>query len=293
MAISVFFVSFWFTLSGSLFIIYSILVQMITRQAQISAAASIIIHVLTLLIFAGVRLYTDRSIEDNVPVTFLGEQKLRPLRRSIAVRPMISLDGSLRNHSPQQYAVRPDYRPSVEFYVSATERPLSGIKSTGQEVLRDKDIERPSVELDERLPSPMVIEVRKNPHSQESQIQPRIFAGHDLLEDIIPRQPKPGMSLTKDVLRKFAEAVRREIESRKKYPIAAQRIGIEGRTGIRMTILKDGRLEKVEVVKSSGYEILDRAALQSVLDAAPFPPIPEEMGRDEIQMSIHLVFKIT
>jgi len=266
---------------------------MITRQAQISAAASIIIHILVLLIFAGVKLYTDWSIEDNVPVTFLGEQKLAPLRRSIPIRPMISLDKSSRRHSPEEYTARPEYRSSTEFYIGTPEREYSAVKSIGQEVFRDNDIERPSVELKERLPSPMTIEVRKEPHLRESQTQPRIFGGHNLLGDIASPKTTPGVNVTDDVLQRFAEAVRRKIESRKKYPVAAQRIGIEGRTGIKMTILKDGRLEKVEIVKSSGYEILDRAALQSILDAAPFPPIPEEMKQDEIQMSIHLVFKIT
>ena len=60
-----------------------------------------------------------------------------------------------------------------------------------------------------------------------------------------------------------------------------------------MTILKNGKLEKVEIVESSGYEILDRAALRSVRRATPFPPIPEDAGRDKVQLSIYLVFEIT
>ena len=265
---------------------------MITRRAQISAAASIILHILTLLILAGVKLYTDRSIESSIPVTFLGEQKTTPLRRLIPIRPMISLDRSFRHRSPE-HTIRPEYRSSVEFYVSAPERAFSEVKSVGQEVFWNMNIQRPSVELQERLSSPMAIDRLKKPRLQEVQTQSRISREHDLLRDIVPAQVKPRVSVTDDVLQRFAEAVRRKIESKKRYPMAAQKVGIEGRTGVRMTILKDGRLEKVEIVKPSGYEILDRAALQSVRDAAPFPPIPKEMGRDEIQMSIHLVFKIT
>jgi protein TonB len=266
---------------------------MITRQAQISAAASIIVHIAALLIFAGVKLYKDWGIEDSVPVTFVGEQKTIPLRRSIPIRPMISLDKSPQRDSPEQYTVRPEYRSSAEFYVSAPESVPSAVESIGQEVFRDTGIQRPSVGLRERLSSPMAIELRKEPHLRESQMQPRISGGYDFLRDMVLAHTKLSASVTDDVLQSFAEAVRRKIESKKRYPIAAQRVGIEGRTGIKMTILKDGRLQKVEIVKPSGYEILDRAALQSVRDAAPFPPIPKEMGRDEIQMSIHLVFKIT
>jgi TonB family protein len=264
-----------------------------TREAQISTVASIILHVLALLILAAVKLYTDRSMEDNVPVTFLGEQRTIPLRRSIPTRPMVSLDESLQRHSPEQHTARPSYRSSVGSHVSAPERVFSAVKSIGQEVFRDTGIQRPRVDLQEPMSNPMGAELLKEPHLRGVQIQPRISGGHDLLADIVPAQAEPGVGAFDDVLQRFAEAVRGKIESMKKYPIAAQKAGIEGRTGVKMTILKDGRLEKVEIVKPSGYEVLDRAALQSVRDAAPFPPIPQEMGWDEIEMSIDLVFQIT
>ena len=60
-----------------------------------------------------------------------------------------------------------------------------------------------------------------------------------------------------------------------------------------MTILKDGRLEKAEITKSSGYEILDNAALQSVRNAEPFPPIPEEAKLGNVEVSIRLVFTLS
>ena len=62
---------------------------------------------------------------------------------------------------------------------------------------------------------------------------------------------------------------------------------------VRITILKDGRLEKVEIAESSGYEILDNAALQTVREAAPFPPIPEEAKLDKVNVSVGLVFRLT
>jgi len=36
----------------------------------------------------------------------------------------------------------------------------------------------------------------------------------------------------------------------------------------------DGRLEEVEVVRSSGSQVLDEASLETVRNAAPFPPMP-------------------
>ena len=262
-------------------------------RSHISAMASLALHILVFLIFAGVKLYTNESIEDNIPVTFISEQKTAPLRRSSPVRPMISPDKSPLNHSPERYAVHPEYRASVEFYVSKQERVFSEVESVGQEIFQDTDIQKPSVQSQKRLSAPMTVDLLNEPHLRGIQVQPRIFDGRDLFEEAIPTQPKPDMHLVEDVLQRYFSAVRRKIESEKKYPIAAQNSGIEGRAGVEMTILKDGRLEKVEITESSGYEILDRAALQSVNNAAPFPPIPEAAKRDKIEIRIYLVFKLS
>ncbi len=263
-----------------------------TRQTQISTAVSIILHVLALFIFAGVKIYTDRNVKSSMPVTFVDEQKTEPLRRSVSVRPMISLDKSPRNPAPEQYVVRPERRSSVEFYVSPTEEVFSAVDETGQELFQDTGIQRPAVELQGRSSDPIIAEVPEESSARGPEVQSRISGGHELLKDAAA-PAKPDIDLTGDALQNFARAVRRKIESSKKYPVSAQTAEIEGRAGVRMTIMKDGRLKKVEIMKSSGYEILDRAALKSVRDAAPFPPIPQKVKRDELEMSITLVFKIT
>ena len=266
---------------------------MMAKQLQISAVVSITLHILVLIIFAGVRIYTDRNIANSMPVTFVTVQKEKPLRRSPVVRPMISPGETPQRHSPEQYTVHPERRSSVEFYVSIDTQVFSAARSVGQEVFHDAGLQRPAVELRGHLSGPTVSEIPEDSRLSETRMPSRISGGHELLSDAAPAPAKPDMDVTGDVFQSFARAVRRKIESSKNYPTAAQTAGIEGRTGVRMTILKDGRLEKVEITESSGYEILDKAALQSVRSAAPFPPIPEKARRDEIQMSITLVFRIT
>ena len=264
-----------------------------TRQLKISTVVSITLHILVLIILAGMRTYTDRNIANSMPVTFVSVQKEKPLRRSPVVRPMISVSETPQRLSPEQYIISPERRSSVESYVSIDTQVFSAAKSAGQEVFHDTGIQRPVVELPERLSSLTGGQIPEDPQPGVQQIPSRISGGHELLDDVAPAQAKPDIDVVGNVLQNFARVVRRKIESSKKYPIAAQTAGIQGRAGVRMTILKDGRLGKVEITKSSGYEILDKAALQSVRSAAPFPPIPKKTGRDEIQMSITLVFRIT
>lgn len=264
-----------------------------TRQMQISIIISILLHILVLLTFAGVKIYTEGDTEDSMSVTFVSPQKTKPLQRSVSVRPRISLSKSPQSLHPEQYAVHPEYRSPVESYVIIPEETFSAVGSAGQEVFHDTGVKRPAVELRGHLSSPISTGVPEGSSPWGPQIPSRISGGHELLSDAAPAPARPDVEVTGDVLQSFARSVRRMIEANKKYPTAAQAAGIEGRTSVRMVILKDGRLGKVEIVRSSGYEILDKAALQSVREAAPFPPIPEKTRREEIHISVTLIFKIT
>jgi protein TonB len=124
-------------------------------------------------------------------------------------------------------------------------------------------------------------------------IVPPIIAGHDLIES--PELPTLDLDVTtnSEALRRFLTTVRRKIESEKKYPVIARNTGIEGRVGVIISILKDGQLEKAEVLESSGYEVLDKAALGSVRNASPFPAIPKESKRDKLELRVYLVFELS
>jgi len=263
------------------------------RRIYISIAASLALHIFAFLTFAGMKIYRDLRVEDSVPVEFVAEQEVKSPRRSFLVRPMISLDKSAKNRPPERNFIRADYDLSAEVYFVAPEREFSSVKGLEREVFLDTEIQRPDVEYENRASVPMKTELLKEPHLRGIQVQPRIYQGSDLLSDVEQAQAKPDMARTEDALQKFAAVVRKKIESQKRYPEAAQTSGIEGRARVKVTILRDGKLENAEIIESSGYEILDKAALQSVQDAAPFPPIPEALKRDTIQMSIRLNFRLS
>jgi protein TonB len=48
------------------------------------------------------------------------------------------------------------------------------------------------------------------------------------------------------------------------YPHSARRRGIEGRVLVRAEVLADGRCNRVELKKTSGFDPLDQAALEAV-----------------------------
>ncbi|HCA27391.1 MAG TPA: hypothetical protein DEP05_07115 [Betaproteobacteria bacterium] len=87
---------------------------------------------------------------------------------------------------------------------------------------------------------------------------------------------------------RYIHAVRLQIERRKRYPALARELDVGGRVGIAYTIDRSGRLIAAAVVKSSGSDILDKAALRAVRTAL-FPPMPKGAWRG----SPHKQFKTT
>ncbi|MCZ7625697.1 MAG: energy transducer TonB [Candidatus Methylomirabilis sp.] len=56
-----------------------------------------------------------------------------------------------------------------------------------------------------------------------------------------------------------------------KYPLTAREKGYEGTVFLRVLVRVDGRVERLTVDRSSGYEMLDRAAVDAVREWAFFP----------------------
>lgn len=88
----------------------------------------------------------------------------------------------------------------------------------------------------------------------------------------------------------FTGKVRQRIASAKYYPRVARRRGMEGQPVIAFTLDKEGRLTKVDLAQTSGYQLLDQAALEAVHRAAPYPEIPAELNMDIIQFKLPISF---
>ncbi len=61
------------------------------------------------------------------------------------------------------------------------------------------------------------------------------------------------------------------------YPEASVRYGLYGSLRLLVVVRQDGSLEDVRVLASSGYAVLDEAAIKTVRMAAPFAPFPAEL----------------
>ncbi len=69
------------------------------------------------------------------------------------------------------------------------------------------------------------------------------------------------------------ELIGKAIERVKTYPVLARRRGIEGTVYVGFRIGPEGDPMEIEILKSSGHNILDTATLNVVKKAAPYPYI--------------------
>ncbi|MEK7841544.1 MAG: energy transducer TonB, partial [Deltaproteobacteria bacterium] len=76
----------------------------------------------------------------------------------------------------------------------------------------------------------------------------------------------------------YFEGLKAKIYHEWEYPDTAAREGWAGRLFVHFVILKDGTLEDITLIRSSGYPMLDNAAISAIRLAAPFYPFQKSFG---------------
>ncbi|WP_163328394.1 energy transducer TonB [Desulfurobacterium thermolithotrophum] len=90
---------------------------------------------------------------------------------------------------------------------------------------------------------------------------------------------------------KYIGLIIEEIEKKKFYPRLAKRFGIEGKVILKIVIDRKGNLESVNIVKTSGSKILDKAALKLIKNCK-FPPLPPEYQKDDFEVEIPIRYEL-
>ncbi len=94
-----------------------------------------------------------------------------------------------------------------------------------------------------------------------------------------------GTNKTASVDGDVVNTIRAAIEKAKSYPPLARKRGLEGTATTEFTIHGRGSPENIRIVRSSGSDILDNAAKNTVLRASPFPQVS---GSVEVPITFRL-----
>jgi len=93
---------------------------------------------------------------------------------------------------------------------------------------------------------------------------------------------------------RFAQDVRARIEKKKIFPDTARDLGMSGNVEIVYLLDRAGKLLKAEIAVSSGYPLLDQAAIRAVRSAS-YAAFPEDawVGEKQKEFRTKLIFTIT
>ena len=110
-----------------------------------------------------------------------------------------------------------------------------------------------------------------------------------------PLEPKEAtISLdTKDTAYvPYTTILKEKIRSHWAYPLYAQENLIQGTLLILFRLDSGGNLIDLSVVRSSEYEILDKYALKAIRLAHPFPPFPESIQVDFLNINASFAYQL-
>jgi protein TonB len=181
-------------------------------------------------------------------------------------------------------------------------------------VVPTQEIHKPAVVQQQQRPRPSETSLTSEKQPEKSPVPP----SHDAQKNSMALQepvrtvknekpvvyaPTQGLTATSEsrqktpvsddsVRRNYFASIRASVEQRKEYPLLARRKKLEGTVVARFTLSRNGRLQNVEIAKSSNESILDNAAVNAIKSVQLFHPAPLEVKGENIQIEVPLTFRI-
>jgi protein TonB len=102
----------------------------------------------------------------------------------------------------------------------------------------------------------------------------------------------PSQADIDDARGKYGSTLWGAIEKHKNYPRIAQIRGWQGEVLIELLLDGNGKLKSKKVIQSSGYEALDKQALEMAEKASPFPAPPEALRGSNFSIKVPIPFRL-
>jgi protein TonB len=220
-----------------------------TKRESLALTSSILVH-LGVVFFIGASLISPPKMVNRVEIDLEG------------ARGMESNSGT--------QAPTPSKAPSVPSATTLPTRSVVPLKiSRPQEVVTTPPL---PIEPDGSLAAPELPTLPGPP--SVSLTRPDVQGASSGSETVSSGKGESG-SGRGSALDGYYAAVRRRVDAAKQYPQIAQQRRIQGRVLVSFGLTLDGQLiGEPQLVKSSGYGLLDRAALRAVRRGAPYPEFP-------------------
>lgn len=185
--------------------------------------------------------------------------------------------------------------PEVVAHVDAVETP-----SVVEQPMVAAVEKRAPIESQELVSAPEPLPIPPSPPVQEaapSPDPPAPAAEAPAAPQVQEQPPMVARSVTPNPAtrsdnRWLAESLHRRMIELRHYPSNARLNGMEGKVVLRVAIRRDGNLDSVSVLESSGHEVLDNAAMETVRRACPLH-LRHELSTPMVVVKVPMYYSLT
>ena len=178
--------------------------------------------------------------------------------------------------------------------------PISEI--TPPEPVVEKKIDRPRKE--KKHENKHVKHEHKRPMKEPmvNKVQEIVETKNEVVTNVQPIQKNPTEEVvkqqidtvqTESIEASYLSKIRHQIEKNKTYPKTAKRLNQTGKVYVTFIIEKDGRIKNCKIEKSSQFDSLDEASLETLMKIANFEAIPKELNKDSWEITVPIVYQIS
>ena len=202
-----------------------------------------------------------------------------------AAQPSVAAAGQSQVQKRSKPKTKPVARASVK---AAQKKPVSQTQTQNKP--------KPEVKPAAKAQKAPASQAARSAQSAKAQAKPEPSSSTESFKGSATQQPVDSQSVAsvdpKTIQRDYMAQLSVWINRHKRYPRQAQRRGQEGTVKLRFAMNRSGQLLSSEVLGSSGYPVLDQAALAMLKRAAPLPPIPGELARQRLEVILPIAFDL-
>jgi protein TonB len=254
-------------------------------------AASLVLHLLAFMLFAWPRPKFTSAPQDSIKVSLLPEQPLpEPLKAQETPAPGAKPPPAAKALAPRRASRAPAIVARKNSPASAEKHSAESVRPNPQSTPREfspSEISREDSAPRKPVEEPTVIVEHPLPTLKE--LLPSVT--YSVHEDGGPEQSSVSLNTRDPKYITYVGKIRQSIESEWQYPEIALRYGLQGKLALEFTILGNGQLEGLRLVRSSGSSLLDDEALRAIKAAAPFPPIPPWIKPNPLRISATMEYR--
>lgn len=107
-----------------------------------------------------------------------------------------------------------------------------------------------------------------------------------------PREATISLDTRDSTYHPYTKVLKERILNHWIYPLSARQNYIQGTLMIVFRLERDGRLVDCNMARSSGHEILDTQALKAISLASPFPPFPENITVQFLNINTSFTYRL-